>query len=193
MQHPDTPDGLFHDGNPLTGQKGTPITAGWLNALMTITVFFHGANEPPAADLGDDGDLYLCPATRNFYGPKADGAWGPSWGQGLPGPQGGQGPAGSALAAFWADVQTISISEPLTGYDCIYLGNTTGNLNCTLPVAAGKKGRVIYLENIGTTGYIFTLAAVGAETVNGAATLELDCGMGLTIFSDGANWRVKKG
>lgn len=30
----DSADGLFHDGNPSTGVKGTKVTAAWLNALQ---------------------------------------------------------------------------------------------------------------------------------------------------------------
>lgn len=34
MQQPDTTDGLFHSGDPLTGTKGTPITATFLNSVV---------------------------------------------------------------------------------------------------------------------------------------------------------------
>lgn len=193
MQRPDTSDGLFHPGNPQTGVKGTPISADWLNALLTVSVFYHGATEPPAADLGDDGDYYQCLATRNFYGPKAGGVWGDPWEQGIPGPSGIQGPAGSAEAAFWADVLVVNISGPLTGYDCMYLGDTSAALAWALPTAVSKKGRVIYLENIGSTGNLLTITAASGETIEGADSLELDCGMGRKIYSDGANWRVYKG
>lgn len=88
MQRPDTPDGLFHAGNPATGVKGTSITAEWLNALLGIATFFRGDTEPPAPELGDDGDFYICTPTRNMYGPKTAGEWGNAWVQGLPGPRG---------------------------------------------------------------------------------------------------------
>jgi len=38
VQRPDTPDGLFHPGDPLTGQKGTPVTAAFLNSLLDIGI-----------------------------------------------------------------------------------------------------------------------------------------------------------
>ncbi|MCG9033359.1 hypothetical protein [Laribacter hongkongensis] len=34
MQQINTPDGLFHDGNPATGDLGTIVTAAWLNAIQ---------------------------------------------------------------------------------------------------------------------------------------------------------------
>jgi hypothetical protein len=244
MQRPNTTDGLFHDGNPLTGTKGTPITADWLNALMGVSTLFSGATEPPAAGLGADGDFYICTQTRNMYGPKTSGAWGAAWTQGLPGPRGfywytgagapgaivgqidgdlylntvnddiyrraaavwgvignikgtagQQGPAGTANSPYWADVVTVAqASYTITGYDVIYLCDTTATtIAATVPTAVGNKGRRIYLENNGTTSNLLTITPFGAETIEGAATLDLDCGMGRTIYSNGANWRVMRG
>lgn len=34
MERINTADGLFHEGNPATGEKGTKVTAEWLNALQ---------------------------------------------------------------------------------------------------------------------------------------------------------------
>lgn len=31
-------DGLFHEGNPSTGQKGTKVTSDWLNALQEVAL-----------------------------------------------------------------------------------------------------------------------------------------------------------
>ena len=289
MQRPDTPDGLFHRGDPVTGQKGTPITEEWLNALLGIATFFRGDTEPPAAGLGDDGDFYICTATRNIYGPKTAGEWGAAWvqglagprgyrwywgegapdaivgqldgdfyldsllgdvwtlvlgvwvaagnirgssvlsgnrdplggdgingdwwinsatltiygpktggawgaGQALRGPQGIQGAAGGPLSAVWADVLTIDSSMALTGYDVIHLGDTTaGALEWTAPTAVGKKGRQIYLENIGESGNLLTLTGVDGQLVGVNTWLEFDDGMGQTLYSDGVNWRILKG
>lgn len=381
MQRPDTPDGLFHAGNALTGVKGTGIPTDWLNWLLDLSVFFHGVAEPPDPALGDEGDFYICDPTRNMYGPKTSGEWGPAWTQGIPGPrgyrwywgsgdpgeivgqlngdfyldvtgakvwnlaagawveighylgrgiltgardplagdgedgdwwinsatytiygpkaagvwpaglimrgyrwywgegdpgeivgqlagdfyldvvagkvwnlaggvwtevgnyrgrgvfseardplagdgengdwwinsatltiygpkaagvwpagqalrgpQGIQGPAGGPLSAVWADVQTINQSMALAGYDVIYLGDTSaGALFWTVPTAVGKKGRQIYLENTGTAAHLLTVTPPPGEAIEGAASLDLDCGMGKTIYSDGADWRVLKG
>lgn len=48
MIRPDTDDGLFTAGNPATGQKGTSITAEWLNALLE-EVIGHGGDTITAA------------------------------------------------------------------------------------------------------------------------------------------------
>ncbi|TWJ11170.1 hypothetical protein [Geobacter argillaceus] len=34
----DSADGLFHEGNPSTGVKGTKVTAVWLNAVQDIVI-----------------------------------------------------------------------------------------------------------------------------------------------------------
>lgn len=34
MHRIDTPDGLFSDGNPVTGELGTPVDATWLNTIQ---------------------------------------------------------------------------------------------------------------------------------------------------------------
>lgn len=76
MQRPNTEDGLFHAGNPLTGEKGTPITAEWLNALLSVGTLFHGSANPPDPSLGDDGDHYINNAAQLLFGPKSASAWG---------------------------------------------------------------------------------------------------------------------
>jgi hypothetical protein len=98
------------------------------------------------------------------------------------------------LIPAWSDVFTLDESVALTAYGVIYLGDTTvGALEWIAPTAIGKKGRQIYFENIGQSGNILTLNGIGAETVEGASGLDLDDGMGRTIYSDGANWRILKG
>ncbi|MRR56973.1 MAG: hypothetical protein EG824_01990 [Deltaproteobacteria bacterium] len=91
MQRPDTPDGLFHDGNPATGVKGTPITAEWLNALIAVGAFLSGDTEPPAAELGGAGDFYICKTSYKMYGPKDQGTGWPAGYTSIIGPQGVEG------------------------------------------------------------------------------------------------------
>jgi hypothetical protein len=43
MDRIDSPDGLFHEGNPASGEKGTKVTAVWLNALQD-EVIGNGGN-----------------------------------------------------------------------------------------------------------------------------------------------------
>lgn len=38
MDRINTVDGLFHEGNPATGEKGTKVTADWLNALQETVI-----------------------------------------------------------------------------------------------------------------------------------------------------------
>lgn len=193
MQRPDTPDGLFHAGNPATGVKGTPITADWLNALLQIPVMFSGAGEPPPENLGDNGDFYICNTTRNIYGPKTGGGWGDPWAQGIPGPagpQGPQGPPGPPASTPWADVQTITESGALTAYDCIYrVKPSGGDVTVTLPPAYGNPGRQIYVENINDNPYsTLTIEPAEGECVDGTGSVGLAIGEGLTFYSDGLNW-----
>lgn len=75
MQRPDTEDGFFHAGDPLTGTKGTGIPVGWLNALLAIGALFHGNANPPGPEIGDDGDHYINAAAKLLWGPKAGGVW----------------------------------------------------------------------------------------------------------------------
>jgi len=94
MQRPDTPDGLFLDGNPNTGVKGTPITAEWLNALIAVGAFLSGDTEPPAAELGGPNDYYLCKTSHKMYGPKDQETGWPGGYTSIIGPQGEIGATG---------------------------------------------------------------------------------------------------
>ena len=61
----DSPDGLFHEGNPSTGQKGTKVTADWLNALQEAVVGSLGDIQTKAVEytlLEGDGVLFANPA-----------------------------------------------------------------------------------------------------------------------------------
>ncbi len=42
MELIDSPDGLFHEGDPASGQKGTKVTAVWLNAVQAVAVGLGG-------------------------------------------------------------------------------------------------------------------------------------------------------
>lgn len=113
MQRPDTTDGLFHDGDPTTGVKGTPITSAWLNALISVGAFLSGSTEPPASELGGPGDYYLCKTSHKMYGPKDQDTGWPAGYTSLIGPEGPQGVTGNpyksytTLAAANADLANI--------------------------------------------------------------------------------------
>lgn len=42
MERIESPDGLFHEGNPATGEKGTKVTAIWLNSLQEEVIALGG-------------------------------------------------------------------------------------------------------------------------------------------------------
>lgn len=148
MQRPDTPDGLFHAGNPATGVKGTPITAEWLNALLGISTLFRGNTEPPAPELGDDGDFYICTPTRNMYGPKTAGAWGDAWVQGLPGPKGDPGDPGIQGIPGAAGGGTLDVGITIDGAGSVI---TTGGKGFrSLPVGAIVVGWRVIADRAGS-------------------------------------------
>lgn len=96
----------------------------------------------------------------------------------------------------WNDVLTIeTVTYNMPYYDTVYLFETTivGNIAASLPTAQGAKGHQLYVENIGTLGATLSLSGFSSETIEDAVTLEIDCGMGKTLYSDGLNWRVRKG
>jgi hypothetical protein len=162
---------------------GAWVLAGTLRA----TPILSGNRDPLVGD-GVNGDWWINYATLTIYGPKAGGAWGA--GQALRGPQGIQGAAGSATAAFWADVLTINTSMALSGYDVVYLGDTTaGQLVWTLPTAIGKKGRVLALKN-STGNQFLSVVGIAGQTIDGDAQIDLAVGDKMTICSDGANWQT---
>lgn len=54
MQQIDTPDGLFHDGSPSTGELGTIVSADWLNSvareLENVVTGLGGSLDPARND-----------------------------------------------------------------------------------------------------------------------------------------------
>lgn len=67
MERIGSPDGLFHEGNPAVGEKGTKVTAVWLNELQELV-------------LGSGGDIVtaaiettLTEASGVLFGNPADG------------------------------------------------------------------------------------------------------------------------
>jgi len=45
MERIDTVDGLFHEGSPASGQKGTKVTAAWLNDLQETVITLSESTE----------------------------------------------------------------------------------------------------------------------------------------------------
>lgn len=66
---------------------------------------------------------------------------------------------------------------------------TSGTFTTTLPTAVGVAGQVYVIKNSGAG--VITLAATGAETIDGAATLSLAVQyQSATVQSNGVNWIV---
>ena len=65
MERIDSPDGLFHEGNPAVGEKGTKVTAVWLNAIQELVLGSGGNIVTSAIEATlteSDGVLYANPA-----------------------------------------------------------------------------------------------------------------------------------
>lgn len=65
MERIDSPDGLFHEGDPASGQKGTKVTAVWLNELQEVAIGAGGNIQTQAVEytlLGSDGVFFANPA-----------------------------------------------------------------------------------------------------------------------------------
>ncbi len=65
MERIDSPDGLFHEGNPAAGEKGTKVTAVWLNAIQELVLGAGGNIVTSAVEttlIESDGILFANPA-----------------------------------------------------------------------------------------------------------------------------------
>jgi hypothetical protein len=79
----------------------------------------------------------------------------------------------------------------LTADDYTVVFDLNGNATANLPDATTIPGR-IYVIKINRTNVANTLTIDpnGAQTIDGNATLDLQCQQAITIQSDGTNWRV---
>jgi hypothetical protein len=85
-------------------------------------------------------------------------------------------------------VVTISSTYTAATADNVILCSG-GTFTLTLYTASGNAGRVINLKNYGTG--VVTIAAAGAETIDGAATQTLNVQYGsYTLISDGTRWHI---
>jgi len=69
--------------------------------------------------------------------------------------------------------------------------NTGADQTITLPTVASYPGRVYNIKKISGPTYKTTIATTGAETIDGAATYELNIQYeSVTLVSDGSNWYI---
>lgn len=61
-----TPDGFFHPGNPATGQRGTYVTAEWLNGVQgeILAVIADGGQQPDPGNNAQMRDAILALVAR---------------------------------------------------------------------------------------------------------------------------------
>jgi hypothetical protein len=74
----------------------------------------------------------------------------------------------------------------------IYLADATGGaITITLPLASTCQDRVYSVKKTDTSGNVVTIAAAGADTIDGQPTQAVSFAYeSLTIVSDGANWWI---
>ncbi len=90
-----------------------------------------------------------------------------------------------------------AFSLPYIGVSATYtITNTDYTVNCTansftitLPTAVGIAGRIYVIKNSGSATTI-TLAANGAEKIDGLATQTITTPLALTVQSTGSNWLI---
>ncbi|BCS54573.1 hypothetical protein [Geobacter sp. SVR] len=141
-----------------------------------------GIDIPVVTDGQTEGDSHIRLSDGSVW-QLIDGAW--SAVGNLRGPE---GPAGG----IWSGVITVTTAEyDIADYDYIYMVDTDSTaIDCVvnLPVAAGKIGHRIYVQNTGHDGYKTILVAEDLETIAGHIRFELASGQGEGFFSDGADW-----
>jgi hypothetical protein len=79
----------------------------------------------------------------------------------------------------------------LTADDYTVVFDLNGNATANLPDATTIPGRIYVIKiNRTNVGDILTIDPNGAQTIDGNATLDIQCQQAITIQSDGTNWRV---
>jgi hypothetical protein len=86
-------------------------------------------------------------------------------------------------------VSTATGTGTASGEIVIRLDSTGGDFTYNLPTAANNLGRVYFLKNVALTNYA-TVAAFGAETIEGDTSRILATRGHLKIMSNGTNWDI---
>jgi hypothetical protein len=85
--------------------------------------------------------------------------------------------------------KTTTYTLDATDYTVVF--NLNGNATANLPDATTIPGRIYVIKiNRTNVGDTLTIDPNGAQTIDGAATLAIQCQYAVTIQSDGTNWRI---
>lgn len=89
-------------------------------------------------------------------------------------------------------IRKLSAAATVTDNDSILLCTPTASFTVTLPLAdPNQPGQVFYFAQTAVSGNQVTVAAAGANTIDGAATLVVGAAntkAQIKIVSDGSNW-----
>lgn len=94
----------------------------------------------------------------------------------------------AAFSGAITSVLSISVDTTLgTGHSMVM---TTGAITVTLPTAVGIKGKMYVVKKMDAVTTL-TIAAAGAETIDGAASITRTTQYSsVSLVSDGANWEL---
>jgi hypothetical protein len=118
-------------------------------------------------------------------GGASQGAAGPPGPSGPAGPS-GAGPGGPAPIGTYSGIVTVLTSNCIMKADC-----SAGTTTFTLPSASSMAGRIFYFTKIDATGNAMTVAAAGADTINGLASQTTNTQYdSFMLVSDGTTWSM---
>ncbi|UEC03983.1 hypothetical protein [Burkholderia vietnamiensis] len=98
----------------------------------------------------------------------------------------------NSTGAVALPVKTISASASTGAADFVVkVSASTGAVTYTLPSAASSTNRIVSVQKIDSSANAVTIAASGADTINGAASQAISTQWGaITLQSDGTTWTV---
>lgn len=98
----------------------------------------------------------------------------------------------SSTGSVALPVRTISTSASAGSADYVVKVNAaSGAVTYTLPSAASSTNRIVSVQKVDSSANAVTVAASGADTVNGAASQAISAQWGsITMQSDGTTWTI---
>lgn len=118
------------------------------------------------------------------------GATGPTGATGATGPAGADGASGVAgpnLVVTQTATYTVLASD-----STVLCGASGAAFTVTLPASTGNSGRVVSVTKTDSSANAVIVAAPGAETINGSASIRITRQWSsVTLVADGSNWSLK--